>query len=392
LDFARDAATFYSALAAAERDHAATLRALLSKAHARRNKIASALVVGTSPAKSFQDGQARHTLEGSWSAILAAQEERAQSITDWASQLDRVSQNILRIEASSNTALKKQHAFYNKLLAARDQAEAERTKLKAKYDAACEALEQARQRKDTAKDEDKSERAFRKAEAAMQVAKNTYLVSVHTANASKRHFYQRDLPQMHAVYQLMWTVLVHALARVLEQSCGATQKHIDHCTSINAKVLQGVQNVDVEQDQAVYVAYNARPFFEPPDSAFEACSLWVSIVWEVIWSETAHSTTTSGSYSMAMPNCTFRVCWLQVRKVSVQRASSYVRKNASELEAPTALETKQREADSLRAATLESDSVSPSFTKTKAHWRYRIWDKAMRRTRSVYAIGLKCEM
>jgi hypothetical protein len=130
----------------------------------------SRAAVGTSPSKPYQDGQAYHSFESCWSRLLAASEEKAQSHTTLASKLDEVAASVAKIEAVSWTALKRHHGYYlNKLLASRDAAESDRIRLKAKYDDACQALEQARQRKDTGKDEEKSERQFRRAESAMFV-------------------------------------------------------------------------------------------------------------------------------------------------------------------------------------------------------------------------------
>lgn len=187
----------------------------------------------------------------------------------------------------SSALLKSHQSWYtNYLVAEKDRMDAERAKRKEKYDSSCSDLESARQKQD--RDPDKGDKAFNRAKAEMECAKDAYLASIQACNRSSATFFARDLPQMHRQYQTLWTLIVSSLSNFLRQGCGMTDTHLEKLKEINGRALDAVNKIEPATDQAIYVEMNARAFFPPPDKAFEPCALWHDDP-KVVLSETGKS-------------------------------------------------------------------------------------------------------
>lgn len=180
------------------------------------------------------------------------------------------STSIRSAEDRSSALLKSHQTWYTSFLVSeRDRRDADRAKNKDKYDAACSSLESARQKQDSAKDPEKGERAYARALADMECAKDAYLASIQSNNRSQHMFFSRDLPAVHRHYQTLWTLIVSNLTDFLRRGCYATEAHLAKLKDVNDRVLEAVGRIDPDVDQKIYVDFNSKPFFPPADKTFE---------------------------------------------------------------------------------------------------------------------------
>lgn len=113
-------------------------------------------------------------------------------------------QNVLAeklklIAAKKDDARKKHVAFSSRLIAERDRVYGEKDKAKTKYDAACEAVEVAKNKHNRAPDEktaDKLKKRWNEEIVDCQNAKNLYVLALTSANAAKKKYFAEDIPKL----------------------------------------------------------------------------------------------------------------------------------------------------------------------------------------------------
>ncbi|KAF6744502.1 hypothetical protein DFP72DRAFT_1094692 [Ephemerocybe angulata] len=250
LELIGDIREIYAARVALEREYAGKLQALARKAADKKAKMEHAIAVGTDPSKSWDAGTLKAcTLNAAYDEIIASVTGAAEDHGSIADAVNAQVVEVLRVvERRSDEVKKKEMAFFNKLLADRDQAYANHQKSKQKYDDDCIEVESFRQKQSRANDDKHAERAAKQAEQQrtdMLNSKNVYLISISVANQAKDRFYSTDLPRLEDEYQGLQTRL------------GLKHAWLDA--------------VDTIKDQALFSAHNARPFTMPGDWKFEPC-------------------------------------------------------------------------------------------------------------------------
>lgn len=70
------------------------------------------------------------------------------------------------------------------------------------------------------------------------------------------------------------TTVVNRFSNILLKSHNATQRQLEVLQRYNSNCIQAASSIDPTQDQALYVDYNKRPFFAPPEFTFEPCTIW----------------------------------------------------------------------------------------------------------------------
>lgn len=152
-----------------------------------------------------------------------------------------------------------------------------KSQAKRKYDDACGSVEASRVKQGHAKDDRHVHRANKSMDSHsldMAVAKNSYLIALDVASAEKNRFFQADLPALHNDFQALWTVTTKKSQNLLRKVNLFARLHYDQQVHHADNVLASVDAISPEQDQAVFVDHNRRPFHEPPDFTFEPCAIW----------------------------------------------------------------------------------------------------------------------
>ncbi|GAA5902127.1 Bzz1p [Sporobolomyces salmoneus] len=176
---------------------------------------------------------------------------------------------------------KKHHEHYKRLLSERDRLNDQREKSKSVYYSSCQAVESARQKKQSAsssKDVDKLQRAYDLAVQEMGIAKNQYLLDIDSSNVSKDSLYNRHLPSLHDDYQLLEHSTTLQFIQLVEKMVGIQQESLERLKSSLEVMREGLKGIEPERDQEIFVERESRirlqAWENPPDAVFEECSVW----------------------------------------------------------------------------------------------------------------------
>lgn len=69
--------------------------------------------------------------------------------------------------------------------------------------------------------------------------------------------------------QALWTTIMARFKNIMKKHCNATTRQYEVLQRYNENGLKMVTAIDAEKDQALFVDYNKRSFFPPPDFTFE---------------------------------------------------------------------------------------------------------------------------
>ncbi|KZT27410.1 hypothetical protein NEOLEDRAFT_1240354 [Neolentinus lepideus HHB14362 ss-1] len=271
-----DLRELYRDRVALERDYAVKLQALAAKASERKSKNIASLVLGNEPTKAWDETVLqRSTLNVAYEQLISSFSDSAQDHVNLADNLSsRVTDALKTSERKHADLKKKQMQFFQKLLSERDRVYSERSKNKQNYDEECMDLESYRQKQDRAQADRHADRAARQYEQQqndMLNSKNTYLVSIDTANKVKAKFYSGDLPLLQDQFQNLQTQLLNQFVAILSQAQDLHMAHLDSLKGRVSKVQDSLAKVDAKQDQDLFIDYNIRPFAPPADWTFEPC-------------------------------------------------------------------------------------------------------------------------
>ncbi|KAL8279836.1 hypothetical protein RQP46_007686 [Phenoliferia psychrophenolica] len=222
-----------------------------------------------------------NTLEAGFMKFLEAADLDAREHLALADSLShKVADALTTGAAKFEGVRKKHHSFAKALLAERDRTYSEREKAKQKYFDACDALEQARQKKSQAKDErsiEKASRAYDTAYDDMLVDKATFLLETDVANVAKARLYDSDLPSVHDFYQVLEGSTVSYLVHVLHAFTGIQSASLAKRADNNAMAEAAISSISVEQDQRQFVEAHSNKLASwelPRDLEFEECPAW----------------------------------------------------------------------------------------------------------------------
>lgn len=76
------------------------------------------------------------------------------------------------------------------------------------------------------------------------------------------------------LFSLQRTTIVNRFANIMIKHGDATKRQYEVLQRYNENSLRAVEDIDPPSDQALYVDYNRRPFFPPPEFTFEPCAIW----------------------------------------------------------------------------------------------------------------------
>jgi hypothetical protein len=171
--------------------------------------------------------------------------------------------------------LRKRLAEYaEKLERERDASYADLRKMKGKYDAACQEVENKRKKTESSFDKAKAQSAFQQQILEMNNVKNSYLIAINVTNKQKEKYYHEYLPQvMDSLQDLsefrtlrlngLWSLAAKLEATMLQQSAGV----IDHLS-------QEITRNQPHLDSMMYIRHNMGTFQEPANKVFEPSPVW----------------------------------------------------------------------------------------------------------------------
>jgi hypothetical protein len=174
--------------------------------------------------------------------------------------------------------LRKSHAEYQtKLLKERDSSYGDLKKLKGRYDAACQEVENRRKKNESAMDHGRTKAASAYNQQLMEMhnVKNTYLIGINVTNKLKECYYHEYVPELLDSLQDLSEVRISklnslwSLASSLETS--TLQRGVDQMKHLSSEILRNNPSLD----SIMFVRHNATQWTDPPDMAFEPSPVWL---------------------------------------------------------------------------------------------------------------------
>lgn len=183
----------------------------------------------------------------------------------------------LKVIATRYEELRKRHAeFADKLEKERDITYGDLRKMKGKYDAACQELENKRKKAESSFDysKTKAQNAYQQQIHEMNNVKNSYLIAVNVTNKQKEKYYHEYLPDLIDSLQELSesrTVKLNGIWSLAAQlETGMLKRSTDFLIHLSEEIPRNVPVLD----SMMFVRHNVAPWQEPPDKVFEPSPVW----------------------------------------------------------------------------------------------------------------------
>lgn len=268
-----DLQNFYRERSVLEKEHSARLNALAKKYFEKKSKKSTSLSVGDTPA--MTPGSLENASLTIWNTHLTTLEARADEHERFGNELIHKVADPLRYYAAKFEELRKRHSDYAaNLEAERDSSYADLRKVKAKYDAVCQEVENKRKKSESSFDKAKAQSNYQQQLREMNNMKNTYLIAINVTNKQKEKYYHDFVPEvMDSLQDLsefrtiklnaIWTMAASLESTMLAQS----KDMVDHLTHEIARNQPHL-------DSMMYMRHNMGTFQEPADKTFEPSPVW----------------------------------------------------------------------------------------------------------------------
>ena len=249
---------------------------LAKKYYEKKAKKSSSLSVGDTP--SLTPGSLESASLTTWTTQLTTLEARASDHDKFGQDL--IAQVVAPLEYGQKRfdELRKSHAEYQtKLLRERDSSYGDLKKLKGRYDAACQEVENRRKKNESAMDHGRTKAASAYNQQLMEMhnVKNTYLIGINVTNKLKECYYHEYVPELLDSLQDLSEVRVSklnslwSLASSLETS--TLQRGVDQMKHLSSEILRNNPSLD----SIMFVRHNATQWTDPPDLGFEPSPVWL---------------------------------------------------------------------------------------------------------------------
>jgi hypothetical protein len=173
--------------------------------------------------------------------------------------------------------LRKRHAeFADKLEKERDSTYADLRKMKGKYDASCQEVENKRKKAESSFDysKTKAQNAYQQQILDMHNVKNSYLISINVTNKQKEKYYHEYVPDLLDSLQDLSesrTAKLNGIWLLAAQlETGMLKRSTDFLTHLSSEIPRNVPALD----SMMFVRHNAGPWQEPANKAFEPSPVW----------------------------------------------------------------------------------------------------------------------
>ncbi|AEO62435.1 uncharacterized protein THITE_2106586 [Thermothielavioides terrestris NRRL 8126] len=268
-----DIQSFYRERSAIEKEYSAKLNALAKKYFEKKTRKSASLSVGDTPA--MTPGSLESASLTTWTTHLTSLEARADEHERYGNDLiGKVAEPLKHMGVRFEELRKRLAEYAEKLERERDASYADLRKMKGKYDAACQEVENKRKKTESSFDKAKAQSAFQQQILEMNNVKNSYLIAINVTNKQKEKYYHEYLPQvMDSLQDLsefrtlrlngLWSLAAKLEATMLQQSAGV----IDHLS-------QEITRNQPHLDSMMYIRHNMGTFQEPANKVFEPSPVW----------------------------------------------------------------------------------------------------------------------
>ncbi|RDW62595.1 FCH-domain-containing protein [Coleophoma crateriformis] len=270
-----DIQQFYRERSTIEKEYSAKLNALAKKYFERKAKKSSSLSVGDTPA--MTPGSLESASLTTWTTQLTTLESRAAEHDRFSKELVSQLADPLKVLSGRFEELRKHHTEYaDKLEREKEGTYGDLRKMKGKYDASCQELENKRKKAESAFDysKTKAQNAYNQQTLDMHNVKNSYLISIRVTNKQKEKYYHEYIPDLLDSMQDLSesrTVKLNAIWSLAAQlEIGMLSRSTEF---VNYLATEIPRNEPV-LDSMMFLRHNVGPWQEPADKVFEPSPVW----------------------------------------------------------------------------------------------------------------------
>ncbi|KIX05135.1 uncharacterized protein Z518_06007 [Rhinocladiella mackenziei CBS 650.93] len=265
---------FYQERSTIEKEYSQKLTALAKKYYDKKSKKSSNLSVGDNPA--LTPGSLESASLTTWTTQLSTLEARANEHGKLAQDL--ISQVVTPLEYNGRKLeeLRKSHAEHQaKLVKERDSSYGDLKKLKTKYDAVCQEVENRRKKADSSFDKAKAHSTYNQQLVEMNNVKNTYLIGINVTNKLKECYYHEYIPELLDSLQDLNETRVSKLNSIwmvaASLETNTLKRSSDHLSHLSSEIPRNHPGLDSN----MFVQHNAVHWQEPSDMVFEPSPVWL---------------------------------------------------------------------------------------------------------------------
>ena len=183
----------------------------------------------------------------------------------------------MRVNASRFEELRKRHADYaDKLEKERDSMYNDLRKIKGKYDATCQEVENKRKKAESSFDysKAKAQNSYQQQLVEMNNVKNTYLITINVTNKQKEKYYYEYIPDVLDSLQDLSesrTSKLNAIwSAAAELEAGMLKRSTDFMNHLSQEIPRNVPTLD----SMMFVRHNVGAWQEPANKVFEPSPVW----------------------------------------------------------------------------------------------------------------------
>lgn len=183
----------------------------------------------------------------------------------------------LKVLATRSEELRKRHAEYaDKLEKERDSTYADLKKMKGKYDAACQEVENKRKKSESSFDysKTKAQNAYQQQILEMHNVKNSYLIAINVTNKQKEKYYQEYIPELidslQDLSESRTTKLNGLWTSAAQLESGMLKRSSEYIGNLFKEIPRNLPTLD----SMMFVRHNVGPWQEPGNKVFEPSPVW----------------------------------------------------------------------------------------------------------------------
>jgi len=212
-----------------------------------------------------------------WTTQLTTLESRAAEHDKFGTELVSHVAEPLKILGTRYEELRKRHADYaDKLEKERESTYSDLRKMKSKYDASCQEVENKRKKSESAFDysKTKAQNAYQQQLLDMHNVKNSYLIAINVTNNQKEKYYHEYVPDLLDSLQDLSesrTVKLNGIWSLAAQlEAGMLKRNTDFVNHLSTEIPRNQPVLD----SMMFARHNAGPWQEPPNKVFEPSPVW----------------------------------------------------------------------------------------------------------------------
>ncbi|PBP21448.1 actin polymerization protein [Diplocarpon rosae] len=266
---------FYRERSAIEKEYSAKLNGLAKKYYEKKSKKSSNLSVGDTPA--MTPGSLESASLTTWTTQLTTVESRAAEHDRYGNELINNVAEPMRVLGARFEEIRKRHVDYaEKLEKERDSTYGDLRKMKGKYDASCQEVENKRKKAESSFDysKTKAQNSYQQQILDMHNVKNSYLIAIKVTNKQKEKYYHEYIPDLLESMQDLSESRTVKLNGIWTLAAQLENDMLKRSTDFVAHLSQEITRNHPAMDSMMFARHNAAPWSDPPDKVFEPSPVW----------------------------------------------------------------------------------------------------------------------